>query len=190
MAKREKKIRILFIGNSLTYYNDLPLLVRRRAEEEGYACETVMIAHGGWTLAQHVREPEVRFNILYGDYDYVVLQEFAPPSGNGEAFLDAAKALNRMIREAGSIPVLFEPWTRKTEPEAQPHLNAVHREVREVIEAVLAPVGEEWQGYRDSRPDLELYAEDGLHPSAAGSDFAAINIWETIWKDMAGRKRE
>ena len=70
----KKKLRILFIGNSHTYFNDMPQMVARRFLEEGYDCEVTMIAHGGWFLEQHVKEPDVRFNILYGHYDYVVLQ--------------------------------------------------------------------------------------------------------------------
>ena len=36
----KRKLRILFIGNSHTYYNDMPLMVRRRfVEEDGYDCE-------------------------------------------------------------------------------------------------------------------------------------------------------
>ena len=70
------------------------LMVQRRAEENGYYCRVVMIAHGGWYLAQHVEELDVRFNILFGGYDYVVLQEHAHPFGPVEKFLDAAVKLN------------------------------------------------------------------------------------------------
>ena len=65
-----KKLRILFIGNSHTYMNDMPEMVAMRFRNHGYDCEVTMIAHGGWYLKQHVEEPDVRFNILYGHYDY------------------------------------------------------------------------------------------------------------------------
>ena len=60
--KKRKPLRILFIGNSHTYYNDMPLMVQQRAVEYGYDCWVTMIAHGGWFLAQHAEEPDVRFN--------------------------------------------------------------------------------------------------------------------------------
>lgn len=75
----QKKLRILFIGNSHTYFNDMPEMVAERFRKTKYDCEVTMIAHGGWFLEQHVNEPDVRFNILYGHYDYVVLQEHAHP---------------------------------------------------------------------------------------------------------------
>ena len=124
---KNKTVRILFIGNSHTYCNDLPHIVQILAGEEGYDCQTTMIAHGGWYLEQHAQEPDVRFNILYGGYDYVVLQEHAHPFGPEEKLMAAAAALGKMIREAGSTPVIYECWAKKDEPEAQALMNAAHR---------------------------------------------------------------
>ena len=55
----------------------------------------------------------------------------------------------------------------------------------EKIGALVAPVGEKWWEYKNSRPDLELYWSDGAHASPAGSDFAAEQIWQTIRDDLA-----
>ena len=176
----KKTLSILFIGNSHTFYNDMPFLVRRRAEEEGFDCRAVMLAHGAWFLAQHAGEPEVRFNILYGNFDYVVLQEYDQPFGPVGKFLDAAVALSDLIRRGGSVPVIYETWARKDEPEKQPFMNETHRMIAARIGALLAPVGEVWWEYQKSRPSAELYADDGGHASPAGSDLAAKVLWETI----------
>lgn len=187
---KKKSVSILFIGNSHTYVNDMPEMVRRSAEDEGFACRVTMIAHGGWYLEQHVKEPDVRFNILYGGYEYVVLQEHAQPFGPEHLFHEAAVALNEMIREAGSTPVIYECWAAKDEPEKQAHMNAVHREVAEEIRALLAPVGENWWDYMKDWPDLRMYANDGEHAAKAGSEFAAKYLWETIRSDLQKRERQ
>ncbi len=187
---KKKDLNILFIGNSHTYFNDMPLMVKRRADDEGFHCRVTMLARPNWYLAQHAEEPDVRFNILYGQYDYVVLQEHAHPFGPEEDFLDAAAALNRMIREAGSMPVIYECWSRKSEPEMQTRMNEVHQRVADEIGALLAPVGEYWWSDKESRPDPEMYADDGQHASPAGSDFAAKYIWETIRTDIVRKERE
>jgi hypothetical protein len=179
-----KTLNLLFIGNSHTYYNDMPLLVKRRAEEAGYSCRVTMIAHGGWFLAQHAEEPDVRFNILYGKYDYVILQEYAHPFGPEESFREAAVKLNALIRQACGKPIIYEAWARKDEPEAQANMNIIHQRVAREIDALLAPVGENWWGYMKSWPDLEMYDEDGAHASRTGSDFAAKTIWEEIRNDL------
>ncbi len=184
----EKTLNILLIGNSHTYYNDMPERLRKKALASGWSCRVVMIAHGGWYLAQHAPEPEVRFNILYGGYDYVVLQEHAHPFGPEEKFLEAARALNGMIRQAGSVPVIYEVWAMKTDPETQPCMNAVHERVAGEIGALLAPVGRRWRERQEESPDTDLFAEDGRHASEAGSDFAAECIWETIFGDLSAGK--
>ena len=185
---KQKDLNILFIGNSHTYYNDMPRLIKLRANEAGYNCRITMLAHPNWFLSQHAEEPEARFNILHGKYDYVVLQEHAHPFGPEEEFLEAAIALNKMIREAGSTPVIYECWAKKDEPELQDHMNEVHRHVAEEIGALIAPVGENWWTYKESWPNLEMYDGDGAHASCAGSDFAAKLIWETILDDL--RRKE
>lgn len=185
--RRARSLDILFIGNSHTYCNDMPLMVQRRAEEEGFRCRAVMLAQPGWYLAQHAESRDVRFNILYGHYDYVVLQEHAHPFGPEEKFREAAAALAGMIREAGSIPVLYETWARKTEPEMQAHMNEIHRQIAAETGALLAPVGENWWTYQASWPEIEMYSNDGAHASDAGSGFAAKIIWETIRAEEARR---
>lgn len=190
MISGRKAVSILFIGNSHTYFNDMPLMVQRRASEAGLDCRVTMIAHGGWFLAQHAEEPDVRFNILHGDYGYVVLQEHAHPFGPEEKFREAAVRLNEWIRQAGSVPVIYATWARKAEPEAQELMNEAHRRVAREIGALLAPVGEEWPRNLKSHPDTEFYASDGAHASPAGSDFAAGCIWEALLNDLKRREEQ
>ncbi|MBQ8934371.1 MAG: hypothetical protein IJ061_08825, partial [Lachnospiraceae bacterium] len=151
-----RKLRILFIGNSHTYYNDMPVMVRRRfIEEDGLDCEVTMLAHGGWFLAQHVEEPDVRFNILYGNYDYVVLQEHAHPFGPEEKFFSAVRTLTDWIRQAGSTPVIYMTWAKKDEPEMQQRMTDAHRKIALETGALLASVGENWWLNKESRPEIE-----------------------------------
>ena len=116
---RKKKIKILFIGNSHTYYHDLPAWVALMAKEEGYECDVTMLAHGGWYLHQHVEEPDVRFNIKFGHYDYVVLQEHSHPFDDVPGYIEAATTLASWIREAGSTPVIYGTWAMTSWPDIE-----------------------------------------------------------------------
>lgn len=104
---------------------------QRIAREVKILCDIneEMLAHPGWFLEQHANDPEARFNILYGGYDYVILQEHAHPFGPEEVFLNAARTLNTWIRDAGAIPIIYETWAKKDEPHLQSHMNEVHRRV-------------------------------------------------------------
>ena len=75
-------MRVLFIGNSHTYYNDMPHLFAQICKSRQREVEVTMLSHGGKGWDFHVEEPEIRFNILYGGYDAVVLQHTAHPMGD------------------------------------------------------------------------------------------------------------
>ena len=186
---KKNQLKILFIGNSHTYFNDMPILVKRRFDEEGYDCAITMLAHPGWFLAQHVEDPEAKFNICYGEYDYVVLQEHAHPFGPLEKFFDAVRSLTGWIKESGSTPILYITWARKNEPEVQQQMTDAHIKIAEETGSLLAHVGDMWWGYMESWPNLEMYAEDGEHASLAGSDFAAKMIATSIQEDLFNKKR-
>ena len=180
-----KHLRILFIGNSHTYVNGVPALVRDLAAADGYEVDVTMIAHGGWYLWQHVQEPDVPFNIKYGHYDYVVLQEHSHPFDSIVAYWQAMHTLVDWIREAGSTPVLYGTWSQKAEPFMQERMNAFNRDLVRDTGAVYAGVGESWWAYMQSRPEIDLYYEDGAHASPEGSAYAAHVIWEAIRQDAA-----
>ena len=180
----KKMCKVLFIGNSHTYYNDMPSLVKRRLDEEGYDCHVTMLAHPAWFLAQHVEDPEAKFNIRFGGYNYVVLQEHAHPFGPEEKFFEAVRTLTDWIKEAGATPVIYLTWAQKNEPEAQQRMTDAHKRIAEETGSLLAHVGDEWWGYMRSWPELEMYADDGAHASPAASDFAAKMIESEILHDL------
>ena len=181
---KKELIKVLFIGNSHTYYNDMPSLANRRLDEDGYDCHVTMLAHPAWFLAQHVEDPEAKFNIRFGGYDYVVLQEHAHPFGPEEKFFEAVRTLTDWIKEAGATPVIYLTWAQKNEPEAQQRMTDAHKRIAEETGSLLAHVGDEWWGYMRSWPELEMYADDGAHASPAGSDFAAKMIESEILHDL------
>lgn len=182
--KNQKKLRILFIGNSHTYFNDMPEMVAEQFRKEQYDCEVTMIAHGGWFLEQHANEPDVRFNILYGHYDYVVLQEHAHPFGPEEKFYGAVRQLNQWILEAGSKAVIYMTWAKKDEEFNQERMTLAHEQIADELGMLLAPVGKYWWEYMRSYPDIEMYYKDGQHASPDGSRFAAKYIWNAIETDL------
>lgn len=182
---KKKHLRVLFIGNSHTYYHHLPAWVALMAKEEGYECDVTMLAHPGWYLHQHVKEPEVRFNIKYGHYDYVVLQEHSHPFDDIPGYIEAATKIAEWVRKAGSKPVIYGTWARKTEKSAQETMNSVNRKLAEGLDALYAAVGESWWSYKESWPETEMYDEDGSHASERGIEFAAKIIWRTLEMDWS-----
>ena len=94
-------MRILFIGNSHTYYNDMPEIFARICRRNGIDTEITMITHGGKGWDFHVKEPEVQFNIRYGGYDAVVLQHTAHPMGDLKIMEENGGATYQLDRKRG-----------------------------------------------------------------------------------------
>ena len=74
-AAPETPLNILFLGNSLTYTNDIPNTLRLIAAAEGITITVTTIANGGWTLHDHLMSATSTNAINAGGWDYVVLQE-------------------------------------------------------------------------------------------------------------------
>ena len=107
-------MKILFIGNSHTYGNDMPEIFRGICEKNGVGkVETVMIATPGVGLDYHAQSPETLFNIRHGHYDCVILQHKAHPMGDQAQMLAGADTLIKEVKNAGGEPCLFMTWTQK-----------------------------------------------------------------------------
>lgn len=74
MNEHATRLRLLFVGNSHTFFNDMPEMVAERFRKDGYDCEVAMIAHGGLVAESACGRTGSTFNIRYGHYDYVMLQ--------------------------------------------------------------------------------------------------------------------
>ena len=135
-------MRVLFIGNSHTYYNDMPQMFAEICREKQKEVEVTMLAHGGKGWDFHVEEPEARFNILYGGYDAVVLQHTAHPMGDLEVMHESGKKLIEWVRQAGARPILYMTWTTKADGEqAQEKMGSAYRRLQQETGCELAPVG-------------------------------------------------
>lgn len=175
-------MRILFIGNSHTFMNDMPALVRDMTESvTGEKCETVMLAYGGRSLKWHMSEEyfAVRFNILHGGYDFCVMQEVAHPMTDEEETYGNIRRISGLCRTAGTVPVIFETWAEKAIPEHQAEMTRRYRGISEETGAVLAPVGEAWEK-AEKFPEIELYWKDGEHASPEGDFLTALVITKAV----------
>ncbi len=184
--------RVLFVGNSYTYYYSLPRMVEELAQAAGQEIETRAFTRGGSTLVELESHPELR-SLLNEKWDYVVLQEHSTlglSAWNGELnvndplyFLQGARLLAQRANKAKIV--LFATWARKNHPEFQPHLDYAYAAAGRDLNALVAPVGRAWTAVRDQsreqQPNIELFSHDGSHPSPAGSYLSACVIMRTIF---------
>ena len=181
-------MRVLFIGNSYTYFNDMPKMFVMECERRGAVCSADSVTAGGYTLAHFVSDDNEygvkAKELLRGQrYDYVVLQEQSVrPASNPETFLGSVRSLIPLIRDNGATPVMYETWGRADGSEVltahgwdhetmQDRLTAAYEAAAAEHGAVLVRAGERFhEAYRRGEP---VFDPDGSHPSEYGSRLIA-----------------
>ena len=64
-------MKVLFIGNSHTFFNDMAYQFAYLMRAAGQQVEVTMLSRGGQKVCEHIKNEQTRFNILYGGYDYI-----------------------------------------------------------------------------------------------------------------------
>ncbi len=167
---------ILFVGNSHTFFNDMPLTFARLWEAQtGEKARPILLCHGGQGFTYHVRELfEVRFDLLFGGFDVAVFQQKAHPFAGSEEEFAAGKRLAELSFRGGAKPVFALTWAEKAHPENQEKMNDFHRRLCEETGACLSPVGLIWQRVLSKDPEFPLYFADGEHASVYGDYLIAV----------------
>ncbi|RJF96733.1 SGNH/GDSL hydrolase family protein [Noviherbaspirillum cavernae] len=169
-------MRILFIGNSYTYYNDMPQLLARLASVSGVArpVQAETIAVGGASLKSHWDKGQAQAVIGRGKWDYVVLQEHSLlPLREPTATRHAIRLFHERIKAAGAKTILYLTWARAHAPQTQAELNRAYDSIGKEPGISVAPVGPAWLFARKADPGIPLYESDDSHPSILGSYLAA-----------------
>ncbi len=180
-------MKILFIGNSHTFFNDMPKQAADMLEQmTGESVDAVMLAYSYKELEWHAKSEyfAARFNILYGGYDYCVMQQAAHPFPGLETTTDNAVMLAGFCRTAGTTPVLIQTWAERDFPEHQAELSESNAKAAAAADALLAPVGSIWDKFRKDHPDLDLFHNDGEHAGLLGAYLEAMTIAMTICRDL------
>jgi hypothetical protein len=173
---------ILFVGNSLTYANDLPNMVRRVAEAAGAGLRVEMAAGPNLAVIDHTNgATDAMGKISGGHWDAVVLQQGPTPAGIcRDTLIIAAMRLAPTIREAGGRPALFLPWTRQSYTGPIDEIAASATAAARAVGGLVIPIGVAWRKALQADPTLPLYGPDGYHPAPAGTLLSALTTYDRV----------
>jgi len=185
--------RVLFVGNSYVFTNDLPAMFRTLAESAHRHVEVGMLATGGWTLQQHAAAPATDSALAKSAWTRVVLQEQSvlPALRNQRAQMvnPAVRALAARIRARHAAPMLLSTWARRDGlPTAgfasfeamQAELDEGYRAAAEEAGTAIIPAGAAWASAHDALPPFDLWGPDGSHPSVTGTYLTACVVFATV----------
>ncbi|HEU4665637.1 MAG TPA: hypothetical protein VFS55_16525 [Dokdonella sp.] len=179
--------RVLFVGNSLVYYNDLPRMTAALAAVGSGRLEVEMIAGAGTTMREHLDRGVLQRELARTHYDSVVLQDRGGYPLRARDDRDCAGSVAAMceatalVRHAGARPIWFGTWQGIAE--AQAALSRRGARAAKECDAAFADVGAAMQRFL-ARSGMRPWLEDG-HPDARGSWVAAAVLARAITNERA-----
>jgi len=171
--------RVLFIGNSYTFFNGGVDNALNRLSKGDLVCSSE--TSGGKSLAWHYTQSDARQKIAASAWDFVVLQDYSlqPLDKPDMLSLFVGKFCDE-IAKVHAKPVLFMTWPRENRPEDGPEIYDAYENAAGDNHALVAPVGLAWKMVRGQRPKLALYREDRSHPTPAGTYLAACVFYDVL----------
>ncbi|NOS90284.1 MAG: SGNH/GDSL hydrolase family protein [Cyclobacteriaceae bacterium] len=179
--EKDSTLHILFVGNSLTYTNNLPELVSKEARTQRINLITEMLAFPNYALEDHWQDRELQRRIMNGKFDFVIVQQGPSSQSDGrEMLLDFGARIKNLCDQHDSKLVFFMVWPARTNWNTFPGVIRNYTEAAMATKSILCPVGSEWKQYIESTADYSYYGPDQFHPSLKGSQNAAAMIFKVL----------
>lgn len=194
--------KVLFIGNSYIYSNNIPELLKQLALSKGDTLVYDQNVPGAYTFQQHSTDATTLNKIKSQQWDIVILQEQSQrpafnPSQVASDTYPYARKLDSLVRANNPCTetMFYMTWGRKngdasncgfyppicTYAGMQQRLRESYMQMTDDNNAVVTPVGVAWKVVRDSLPAIDLYISDESHPSQHGSYLVACVFYASIF---------
>lgn len=180
--------QLLFIGNSFTFYNELPQVLQVFFFTRNMPLKNVrQHTPGGTAFSDHWSDESLRQKLIpSAPWTHWILQDNSfNPVESPESTVSFGGRFCRFAKENKAMPVLFLTWayadaSGKPNLAMQETLTGTYSPLAIEADALLAPCGPAWvESYRRN-PKLNLYSEDGRHPGPAGTYLAACVFYATL----------
>ena len=181
---KAKAMRVLFIGNSHTYCNNMPLVLVRLAisAKPSIIMHTTQQAPGGCTLERHWQDGKALKLIQQGGWDVVILQENGQiPLRNPKKMHEYAGKFVAEIKKVNARTVLFMTAAHQDMPQATETIAELYRSIGTELDISVAPVGLAFKRSLEKRPYLILHdLSDKVHANERGTYLTACVFYAVL----------
>ncbi len=182
-AQQKDVTEVLFVGNSFTFFWNMPEMVEAMAKDQDIPLITRQSTISGSNLEQHYKEEkgtESKKIIEKENYDYVILQDHSSGTiGSPERFREYSTKMAELARSNGAEPLFFTTWAYKSNPLMQTEIEKAYTEIAQKLKSRTVPVGAIFLKANEMRPDMEMYFDD-KHPSHEGSYLIALIFYKYL----------
>lgn len=191
-------LKVLFIGNSYTYANDLPGMFYQITTAMGDWTLVDSKTNGGYTFQMHAQDPLTYQKIHSNEWNYVILQgqsqepsfPFAQVNSQTLPFAVQLSDSVHSIQPCAQVN-LFMTWGRENGDPQWDSINTFYKmndrlrnaylRIADSSEGSVSPVGVAWRKFRDLFPSVPLYSGDGSHPNTTGTFLAAATFYAALF---------
>ena len=194
-------MNVLFIGNSYTHMNKMPSLFEKIAVSKGIKVNVEMSAESGHSFRLHSEREDLYEDIKSEKWDYIVLQGFSRELSQSIEHIDTASVpyLNRIldsiyVNNPCTNVLLFMTWGYRNGFEEREEINSYtkmsdsvrrgYEYVSHLYQLPVVPVGSVWKDV-NTESRINLYKDDGRHPSLHGTYLIAYTFYAAIFKGTA-----
>jgi len=197
----ENNMNVLFIGNSYTYYHEMPFLFEQLANSNGKTVTVHSITKGGRRLEEFTDSSDpitaALDTILSNEkFDICFIQEQSVlPAADFDRFIHGLDCVVSKVKNKTDRLVLYATWGRKSGSDilTEYHWTTEHmtnlladayQKAANRYGALVSPVGSRFLSISQKYPEINLYIEDCSHPSYQGSCLAALTHFHSVFHDF------
>ena len=182
-----EKERILFIGNSFTYYWNMPRMVEKMSEHYNLNWDVDQSTLGGAYLEQHwegERKLLTRKLLSNGNYNHIILQDHSTnPVLNPENSRTFLKKFVNLSLKNNPKWYFYSTWMYPYLRQKSDHLlpiNKFYKKLQTEIGHNVVEVGKVFEIFSNKHPEINLLNDDFKHPSPQGSYLIACVIFTQL----------
>ncbi len=173
--------RVLFIGNSFTYFFNLPQVVNSMAKTQGKVIITRQSTVGGSNLEQHWKSEKgtkSMARLKEQKWDYVILNNHSLSAiETPNEFYEYGGKFVDEIKKIGAKPIFMMTWAYKSNPLMQKQITESYVELSKRTGAGFVPAGPLFEQVRKWRPDMDMFHDD-KHPSSNGTYLLGLSFYK------------
>ena len=175
-------LRLLFVGNSLTYTNDLPSLLKELGDQDSIKIVYKTFLLPNYALEDHLNKGKVQQEIDTGEYDFVIAQQGPSALPESQVLLlnGATLFANICKKNTKTKLALYMVWPSRSRSFDLDNVIYSYTQAAEKTESLLCPAGLAWKYAWQMDAELPLYGFDNFHPSLTGSVLAALTIYGAL----------
>lgn len=184
--------KVLIIGNSYTFYNDLPQVLEALSKKTKAPLRVESYTAGAMSLRGFLDDPahaKAKQLVESGDYDWLILQDQSQtPAYKPDETMASVERWSNIAQKHGTKVLLFLTWAHasnnggKIAPlmAMQEQTSTTYCQAAIANKAKVAPVGEAWARWYKKNPNKPLHLNDLSHPNPSGTYLAACVIHASI----------